>query len=106
MNQNQPVDLLLQYRRLLFRRFRFLIKGDFDSTLEIGNQIEIIEKRLFDTQISNLTEKSARIVKQCDDLINRTEIEFSKLRKETEQSLFKERADLAIKKFLHKMYNS
>lgn len=106
MNHNQPVDLLQKYRRFLFYRFRLLIEGDFDSALQLGNQIEIIENQLMTDSALQLTEKSARILKQCDDLINRTEIEFEKFRNQTEQSLFKERADLAIKKLLRKMYDS
>ncbi len=94
--------LLLQYRRLLFSRFRALDAGDLDGAVTLSAAIEHLEKDLL--TIESLPASQKRLLEQCDLWMERAEQALVRLRKRADGMLFRERADIEIKKFLRKRF--
>lgn len=94
--------LLLQYRRLLFSRFRALHGGDLEGAIALSSEIERLESDLL--LIERLPASQKRLLDQCESWMDRGEQALRTVRRRADGMLFRERADLEIKNFLRKMF--
>lgn len=94
--------LLLQYRRLLFSRYRALRKGSLDEALALNSEISGVESALL--HLKHISASQKRLLDQCEFWIDQGEQALHHLRRQSEGMLFRERADIEIKKILQSIF--